>query len=92
MDDPEKGFYQKFVVNRVDGRDRKMGDKHYACQYLVIDMDHDPFGLPAIRAYADACENEYPTLARDLRAHADQIESWGDLRRYGSQSAPGGGT
>ena len=78
MDDPKKGFYLKFTVNRVDGRDRKIGDKHYACDYLVLDFQHDPFAVPAIRAYAAACENEYPALAADLRLQADQLQAMWD--------------
>jgi hypothetical protein len=34
----------------------------------VLDLKHDRFAGPALRAYADACEAEYPLLARDLRA------------------------
>jgi hypothetical protein len=40
--------------------------KHSACRYFVLDLDHDPFAAPALRAYAAACAAEYPALAADL--------------------------
>jgi hypothetical protein len=33
----------------------------------VLDLSHDPFAKDAIKAYADACEAEYPLLAKDIR-------------------------
>lgn len=64
--DAARGLYGKFTVRRNDGRDAP-GEKHYNCPYFVLDAMHDPFAAPALRAYADACESEYPLLARDLR-------------------------
>jgi len=60
------GIYHKFDVNRVDGTDRE-GEKHEGCNYFVLDLTHDPFAKAAVLAYADACEQEYPVLAKDLR-------------------------
>ena len=60
-----KGLYRKFDVRRTDGRDVK-GQKHYSCRYFVLDLDHDPFAIPALDAYQDACKDEYPALACNL--------------------------
>ena len=71
------GVYRKFKVERVDGSS-EVGMKHQFCEYFVLDWQHDPFAVPAARAYADACESKYPALANDLRDRADKAE-----RRYG---------
>ena len=68
-DDPEEGIYEKFWVSRTDGRSLP-GEKHAECRYFVLDWKHDPFAVPAALAYADACEEEYPELAADLRREA----------------------
>ena len=67
------GIYRKYVVERVDGSSRP-GGKHEHCSYFVLDWKHDPFAIPAARAYADACESRYPALAEDLRERADAAE------------------
>jgi|GEM_PF-3065583 len=63
---PAKGLYQKFNVSRTDGTDAPAG-KHHGCDYFVLDLTHDPFAIPAIAAYAAACEAKHPELAADLR-------------------------
>ena len=63
-DDKERGVYKKFIVERTDGDPK---DKHIDCFYFVLDMDHDPFALPALDAYADACQSTHPGLAADVR-------------------------
>jgi hypothetical protein len=60
------GLYNKFRVERTDGKSAP-GQKHDGCEYFVLDLDHDVFAIPALDAYADACEGEYPALAKDLR-------------------------
>ena len=65
------GLYDKFVVVRTDGSSEP-GRKHEHCKYFVLDLNHDPFAKSAILAYADACESEYPELAKDLRDKANQ--------------------
>ncbi len=65
MDDTNRGIYEKFIVRRFDGSHRK-GKKHGGCEYFVLDLSHDKFAGPAIRAYAEACATEYPHLSRDL--------------------------
>lgn len=62
----EQGLYRKFEVNRTDGSDAP-GGKHHGCEYFVLDTTHDKFAAPALLAYANACESEYPELAADLR-------------------------
>lgn len=68
-------LYNKFQVRRTDGRDAP-GEKHDDCTYFVLDLTHDPFAVPAIRAYAEACRESHPGLANGL-------EAWlqGDTRR-----------
>ncbi|KAF1043466.1 DUF3310 domain-containing protein [Xylophilus sp.] len=70
--DPSKpaenqGLFHKFEVRRVDGSDAP-GGKHHGCVYFVLDIDHDPYAVPAVLAYADACEATHPLLAENLRA------------------------
>lgn len=60
------GFYRKFNVSRVDGRDAPGGDREGA-EYFTLDLKHDPFARVAVLAYATACEKELPLLAEDLR-------------------------
>lgn len=61
-----EGFYSKFNVSRKDGRDAPGGDREGAV-YFTLDIAHDEFAKPALRAYADACEATLPLLAADLR-------------------------
>lgn len=56
----------KYSVVRTDGSTQS-GGKHAACPFFVLDLVHDKFAAPALKAYADACEAEYPLLARDIR-------------------------
>lgn len=62
--DSERGVYRKYSVQRLNDPT----GKHRECTYFVLDEVHDKFAGPALRAYADACESEFPDLARDLRA------------------------
>ena len=64
---PHAGIYRKYSVKRLRDPDKK----HARCEYFVLDWDHDPFAVPAALAYADACEELYPTLARELRDRAN---------------------
>ena len=60
-----EGYYEKFIVKRVDGRDEKGGDRENA-KYFTLDLVHDPYAVPAILAYVAACSKEYPILAKEL--------------------------
>ena len=62
MTDKERGLYRKYRVSRLDD---VMG-KHNDCFYFVLDTNHDPFAIPALKAYAHACREEYPVLAQDI--------------------------
>jgi hypothetical protein len=66
MGNKDRGLYDKFRVERVDGASSP-GGKHHRCEYFVLDLTHDPFAVPAILAYVAACEQDYPWLADDLR-------------------------
>ena len=69
MSDKDRGLYKKYYVSRVDGRDKR-GEKHYDCDYFVLDLFHDPHAVAALFAYIGSCQNEYPKLAEDLKAEA----------------------
>ena len=68
--DKDKGLYGKYYVERVDGGS-KIGAKHEHCSYFVLDLDHDKYAKDALRAYANACQSEYPQLSKDLREMTD---------------------
>lgn len=71
MSDKNLGLFQKFVVERTDGRS-KPGEKHDGCQYFVLDVTHDPHAIPALLAYAESAEaSGYGALAADLRRLAE---------------------
>lgn len=54
--------------------------KHKDCRHFVLDLNHDKFSVPALRAYALACEVEYPVLAEELRKVAKEAsELWAKL-------------
>lgn len=62
-----QGIYRnKFNVTRTDGTSSP-GGKHANCKYFVLDLNHDPHALPAIRAYAESCKATYPKLAEELQ-------------------------
>lgn len=61
-DDKNRGVYRKWEVKRVNDPDKKHDD----CFLHVLDLDHDPFAVPALNSYIDACEHEYGPLAFDL--------------------------
>jgi hypothetical protein len=67
MGNKSRGIYNKFIVERTDGKSSP-GEKHHGCEYFVLDIDHDPHAIPALKAYADSCDAEYPLLAKDIRA------------------------
>lgn len=74
MEDKARGVYRKFHVERTDGSSLP-GGKHEHCEHWVLDLQHDPFAVPALRAYADACRAGYPLLAADLDAKIAALES-----------------
>ena len=66
MSDRDRGIYKKFHVLRADGKSAE-GEKHENCSYFVLDLDHDKHAIPALLAYAESCQDEFPILARELR-------------------------
>lgn len=56
----------KFQIRRTDGGSAK-GGRHADCDFFVLDLQHDKFAKPALTAYAAACADEYPFLAKDIR-------------------------
>ena len=62
MSDQERGLYKKYWVERINDKD----GKHKNCPFFVLDLDHDPHAVPALRAYAMSCRKEYPLLFKDL--------------------------
>lgn len=82
-EDPEKAKGlnpSKFFVFRgrlepdgQGGMDYIPATKHLHCDYYVLDLVHDKFAKAALSAYADACEQEYPLLARDIRSRVAKM-------------------
>jgi hypothetical protein len=58
MNAKNEGLKQKYVVTRVDRR--PIG------YTFVLEYEGDPFAIPALKAYAEACKDDYPKLAEDL--------------------------
>ncbi len=71
-DDTDRGIYQKYVVERTDGSSGP-GERHEGCEYFVLDLNHDPYAVSALRAYLFACRRSHPLLAEDLQAKIDEI-------------------
>lgn len=64
-DGTDPGVYRKFEVKRTDGSSEP-GGKHENCAYFVLDLNHDPHALAALKAYASACRKTHPKLADDI--------------------------
>ena len=62
--DEERGLYRKYYVRKIDDPT----GKHKNCFFFVLDLTHDPYAIPAARAYADACRGRFPILAKDLES------------------------
>jgi len=64
LKDEDRGLYRKYYVKRLNDPT----GKHDKCFHFVLDLTHDPFAMPAIKAYADACRGRYPILAKELES------------------------
>lgn len=84
IDKHKAGLYRKFDVRRTDGSSEP-GGKHEDCCYFVLDLTHDKHAIPALRAYAKACREEYPNLAADL----DSLVEGNPLMPYRTNMPPG---
>jgi hypothetical protein len=73
-DDRDKGLYSKYLIIKRDS-DRVVYDA------FVLRYNDDPFAIPALRAYAEACKERYPLLAADLIETADRHEGYQAKRR-----------
>ena len=62
-----QGLFRKYIVRRADGQDEDILQKHFNCEYFVLDVTHDHAAKPALEAYAFAIEATHPHLARDIR-------------------------
>lgn len=69
--DKERGIYQKYSVQRVDGSSLP-GGKHEGCDYFVLDLTHDAHARAAILAYARSCKLTHPKLSEELTKKANQ--------------------
>lgn len=71
--DREKGWYPKWDTRRIVDP----AGKHTDCLTYVLDLNHDKFSIPALEAYARACDEEYPHLAADIRMRvATRMAQW----------------
>lgn len=71
--DKTKGLYNKYHVARIDGSSEP-GRKHENCDCFVLDLTHDRYAVPALAAYASACDFEFPQLAADLRRKLAELK------------------
>jgi hypothetical protein len=90
MGQKDKGLYGKFhigvnqhtgrgiVIARNDLTDNVEGDKHFGCDYFLLDLTHDKHALAAIQAYAESCRKDgYELLADDLE---EKVKNLGMLQ------------
>jgi hypothetical protein len=76
VEDKRNKLQQKYYVERIDERDRTGGDR-VDSKYFVLDYIHDPYSLPALEAYAQACSKDFPNLSAEIRALVQQLKSAG---------------
>lgn len=67
-DDTQRGLYNKYTVIKNSAPEADF-------EGFVLNYDTDPYCVEALRAYAKACEDEYPLLAVDLRQQAAKLQS-----------------
>jgi len=72
------GLEHRFNVYRQTDNVEKQR-KHSNCFYFVLDVTHDINAIPALLAYANACEETEPELAADLRAKAQDASDRLDM-------------
>lgn len=76
MNDTARGMYRKYTVQRMDGK-----VEHLSCRHFVLDVDHDPHALPALRAYAVSCRATHPKLADDIEHALASSNPAAELRK-----------
>jgi len=67
LDQKNRGLYGKFEVRRTDGSSDP-GGRHEHDEFFVLNHTTDKHALPALRAYAASCRQDYPKLCEDLMA------------------------
>lgn len=67
-----EGLYEKYKVTRTDGKSEP-GERHYLCNYFVLDLKHDIHARKAIMAYAESCRKLKPELSNELFRIADEM-------------------
>jgi len=72
VEDKRNRLQQKYYVERIDERDRVGGDR-VDSKYFVLDYIHDPYSIPALEAYAQACYRDFPNLSEEIRALLRQL-------------------
>lgn len=72
-DDKTRGLYGKYIVTKSSD------PEDCSANYFVLNLGRDPFALPALKAYAEACAEEYPLLARDLQVVIQGLETHLDV-------------
>lgn len=88
MGDRSRGLYRKFIVTRTDGRSAP-GEKHADCEYLVLDLDHDPFARRAAMRYAEECgKGGYTLLAADIIRHVELCDRIAAVREEAKSKEP----
>jgi len=75
--DEKRGVYRKYEVKRLND----MEGKHDHCQFFVLDLDHDEYAVPALKAYAKACADKYPALSNGLTEWVEARQFQLDNRR-----------
>lgn len=75
-DDRKRGFYEKYKVERLGGTP----GKHDHCLFFVLDLDHDPYSVPALRGYATVCRPEFGPLARSLDRIVSDVTTRREVR------------
>jgi hypothetical protein len=73
-DDKQRGLYEKYYIERCDGKSAP-GKKHYGCDYFVLDLTHDPYAIPALSIYAEACAAKYPLLSAALKQKLQKLNT-----------------
>jgi hypothetical protein len=73
MEDKRNKLQQKYYVDRIDGRDLAGGDR-VDSRYFVLDYVHDPYSIPALETYAQACSRDFPNLSEELRALVAELK------------------
>lgn len=66
QDDRKRGLYEKFFVQRNDGRSG-VGERHEHCEYFVIDLHHDKHAALAASRLREIVREGIPEARRRFR-------------------------